>query len=69
MIHFDFIVDDIDAENIMDAIHSEICRLREEAIQCGEFLPKEKSEHHKKFLLDRADYLEKLKGKMKNESV
>lgn len=62
MIHFDFTVDDVDAENIMDCIHSEICRIRESAISEPKLVIREALGKH-------ADYLERLKGLMINKSV
>ncbi len=62
MIHFDFTVDDVDAENIMDCIHSEICRIRESAISEPKLVVRE-------WLVNHADYLERLKVLMTNQRV
>ena len=63
MIHFDFIVDDIDAENIMGLIDSEINKY--ETIRLN---PKT-SENMKDWFKQYIGYLEELKGKMKNTRV
>lgn len=62
MIHFDFTVDEVDAENIIDCIHSEICRIRESAISEPKLVIRE-------HLVKHADYLESLKGLMTNRRV
>lgn len=62
MIHFDFTVDEVDAENIMSCIHSEICRIRESAFSEPKLLIREHLGKH-------ADYLERLKGLMVNQKV
>ncbi len=63
MIHFDFIVDDADAENIFDCVTDRIVQLREEAM----FGKANKAEA--KALMDIAEYLEQLKAKMTNTRV
>ena len=34
MIHFDFVVEDVDAENIINCIHGEICKCHEDIMDC-----------------------------------
>ena len=69
-VHFDFIVDDIDAENIFDAV-SEI---RKEAVRrlCGvamEPICKDCSENEKSWWSGRKSYGDELLLKMKHTSV
>ena len=64
-IHFDFIVDEIDAENILDCVHSEICRALEEA--CTALARNDKITRNA--CQNRADYLKHLKGLMTNKEV
>ena len=65
-IHFNFIVDDVDAENIMDCISSEICRLRERA---GRIRLIENDYYTADAMDGYADYLQTLKSKMTNERI
>ena len=62
MIHFDFTVDDIDAENIMDCIHTEACRMNEAAAFEEDANKNASYEKH-------ALYLKELMGKMHNKQV
>lgn len=62
MIHFDFIVDDIDAENIIDCIHVEMLKIRELAV----FEPSATAAAD---MYKQANYLERLKDKMHNKKV
>jgi len=65
-IHFDFIVDDFDAENIFDCISQEIARLKNDALEAeirggeGGIVVAYRSS---------AEYLETLKSKMTNQNV
>ena len=71
MIHFDFIVDDADAENIMDCVHEQMCKLREDAIivHVDSNLDEVKRKAIIKGLRDHADYFEELKKKMTNKRI
>lgn len=65
MVHFDFIVDDIDAENIMDAVHSEMCRCLAGVTNS---MADGKTAYERAYR-DKAEYYKELKAKMKNERV
>lgn len=60
MIHFDFIVEDVDAENIFDCINSEINRCIHRKVFT------ETTEAEAEWLDKHIDYLKALKKKMKN---
>lgn len=65
MIHFDFKVDDIDAENIMDCISQEICKCNEKAMKA---LSEGKQSEFDAYNT-HADYLKNLKSKMTNTRI
>ena len=75
MIHFDFIVDDIDAENIMDCIHQEVLKCKKEIhkIECGVSRLSDKSPEDREAYINgyqkHAKYLQDLMKKMKNQRV
>ena len=63
MIHFDFIVEDVDAENIMDCIHSEITRCHVRMMSSNT------TEAERTWLNKHIDYLNELEKKMLNKRV
>ena len=70
MIHFDFVVDDVDAENILDAIYQMELQAKER-IANVEWVPitKELPESHKAWWESHAKYCGELLLKMKNTKI
>lgn len=72
MIHFDFVVDEIDADNILDILHGEVCRCREawmhRSLAEGGGCPDPDDVEFKAYEA-HAKYLEELIGKMTNKKV
>lgn len=66
MIHFDFVVDDVDAENIINCIHSEICKCHEDIMDC---MVEGGKEEYIAAYRDRIQYLKELIVKMHNSWV
>ena len=65
MIHFDFIVQDADAENIFDCINNEICRNKEKILDCII----NNDNKMKKLYENDIKYLNKLKISMLNKKI
>lgn len=61
-IHFDFILDDEDAENLFDALNEQKCISLENRIGV-------KDTNISKALKDDANYWDELKGKLKHEAI
>ena len=68
MIHFDFILDDNDAELLMDCVHEEKCKMLQYAsTELAKNQGKTSPEYH--WYLKQVDYLDELKKKMHNKRV
>lgn len=64
-VHFNFIVDDVDAENIMGLFHSEIVKCHVSIMDCVEDNNKDLEDAYRK----QIEYIESLRGKMHNERI
>ncbi len=66
MIHFDFIVDDCEAETIMHLIHSEIPNCCEKIM---DYMEEDNTEPEIQYYRNRIKYIENLLEKMSNTRV
>lgn len=66
MVHFDFVVDEFDAENIMDCVHDGYCNALDKSL-----LELAKNGESKTYfdMLAHAEYMKQLKSKMKNRKT
>lgn len=65
MIHFNFIVQDTDAENIFNCINNEICKNKEKILNCIT----NNDSKTKKLYENDIEYLNKLKTLMLNKKI